>query len=151
MTVGFGIDLGPASVRVSRALLETWQIGVDELTAAALANLRQRAFAPWLPPLVREPIAGHATIAFQSEDGWASTLLLAPDALEHVMGVEPRLFIAPMRDLLLGLPPDVDPELACWLTEEFEALDPNALALEGFLWRDRTIECRPIRPTALSA
>jgi hypothetical protein len=151
VTVGFGIDLGPASVRVSRMLLESWGISVEELTTTALANLRRRAFAPALPPVVREPIAGHPTIAFQSEDGWASALLLAPDALERVMGVEPRLFIAPMRDLLVGLPPDVDPEMACWLTEEFEALDPNALALEGFLWRDRTLTCQPIRPTAMSA
>ena len=150
VTVGFGIDLGPASVRVSRPLLQDWGIDAEELTARALANLRHRAFAPSLPPLVRGPLAGQPTVAFQSEDGWASTLLLAPDALERVMGAEPRLFIAPMRDLLIGLPHDVEPELACWLTEEFEALDPNALALEGFLWRDRRLECRPIR-TALSA
>ena len=151
VTVGFGIDLGPAAVRVSRPLLETWGIGVDELASTALDNLRSRAFAPGLPRLVREPIAGHPTIAFQSEDGWASALLLAPDALERVMGVEPRLFVAPMRDLLIGLPPDVDPELACWITEEFEVLDPNALALEGFLWQDGRLECRPIRPAAMSA
>jgi hypothetical protein len=151
VSVGFGIDLGPASVRVSRMLLESWGIDVDELTSTALANLRRRAFAPALPAVVREPIAGHPTVAFQSQDGWASALLLAPDALERVMGLEPRLFIAPMRDLLVGLPPDVDPDLACWLTEEFEALDPNALALEGFLWQDRRLECRPIRSTAMTA
>jgi hypothetical protein len=151
VTVGFGIDLGPAAVRVSRPLLDGWGISVDELTMTALANLRRRAFATSLPPLVRQPIAGHPTIAFQSEDGWASVLLLAPDALERVMGVEPRLFIAPMRDLLVGLPPDVDRDLACWLTEEFEALDPNALALEGFLWRDARLETVPIRAAAVSA
>jgi hypothetical protein len=151
VTVGFGIDLGPASVRVSRPLIDGWGITVDELTTTALTNLRKRAFASALPPVIREPIAGHPTVAFQSEDGWASALLLAVDALEHVMGAEPRLFIAPMRDLLVGLPPDVDPDLACWLTEEFEALDPNALALEGFLWRDRNLETLPIRRTAMSA
>jgi hypothetical protein len=151
VTVGFGIDLGPASVRVSRSLLDDWGIGIDELTTTALANLRDRAFAQALPPVVREAIGGHPTVAFQSEDGWASVLLLAPDALERVMGREPRLFIAPMRDLLLGLPPDVDPALACWLTEEFEALDPNALALEGFLWQDGRVECRPIRTAVMSA
>jgi hypothetical protein len=151
VTVGFGVDLGPAAVRVSRGLLDEWGVDLQEVTATALGNLRDRAFAPSLPPLVREPIAGHPTIAFQSEDGWASTLLLAPDALERVMGPEPRLFVAPMRDLLIGLPPDVDPELACWLTEEFEALDPNALALEGFLWRDGRIQTLPIRTAVLSA
>ena len=151
VTVGFGIDLGPAAVRVTRSLVEAWGVDLQEVTRTALVNLRRRASAPALPPLVREPIAGHPTIAFQSEDGWASTLLLAPDALERVMGPEPRLFVAPMRDLLIGLPPDVDPELACWLTEEFEALDPNALALEGFLWRDGRIETLPIRTAVLSA
>src|SRR3954447_1237614 len=151
VTVGFGIDLGPAAVRVTRSLVDGWGVDVADVTATAMGNLRRRAFAPALPPLVREPIAGHPTIAFQSEDGWASTLLLVPDALERVMGPEPRLFIAPMRDLLIGLPPDVDPELACWLTEEFEALDPNALALEGFRWRDGRVETVPIRAAVLSA
>ncbi len=151
VTVGFGIDLGPAAVRVTTSLVEGWGVDVADVTATALVNLRRRAFAPALPPLVREPIAGHPTIAFQSDDGWASTLLLAPDALERVMGPEPRLFVAPMRDLLIGLPPDVDPELACWLTEEFEALDPNALALEGFLWRDGRVVTVPIRTAVLTA
>ena len=149
---GVRIDLGAGGrARHDVQLVEGWGVDVADVTADALVNLRRRAFAPALPPLVREPIAGHSTIAFQSDDGWASTLLLAPDALERVMGPEPRLFVAPMRDLLIGLPPDVDPELACWLTEEFEALDPNALALEGFLWRDRRVMTVPIRTAVLTA
>jgi hypothetical protein len=42
------------------------------------------------------------------------------------------------------LPPAVDLEFATWLTEEFEASDPNALRLEAFEWRDRAMRCRPL-------
>jgi hypothetical protein len=37
-----------------------------------------------------------------------------------------------MRDILIALPPNVDPGFAAWLAEEWEALDPNHLHLGGF-------------------
>jgi hypothetical protein len=70
--------------------------------------------------------------------------VLVPEALERLFGRAPALFIAPSRDLLVRLPPDVDLEFATWLTEEFEAADPNALRLEGFEWRDGAVRCRPL-------
>jgi hypothetical protein len=61
-----------------------------------------------------------------------------------LFGPRPALLIAPARDLLIGLPHDVDLGFATWLAEEFEATDPNALRLEAFEWRDGTIACRPL-------
>ena len=55
---------------------------------------------------------GIPTIAFQSREGWASALLLMPDALCRVLGERSGLVLAPMRDLVLRLPLDTDPELA---------------------------------------
>jgi hypothetical protein len=37
-----------------------------------------------------------------------------------------------MRDLLIALPPDTEPEIASWLHGEFAAPDPNFLAPLGF-------------------
>ncbi len=144
VTVGFGVDLGLAFARVAKVHLDGWPIDIAGLTERALRNLRKRARRARGYDLVREPIGGVPTIAFQSRDGWASTAILIPEAIERLFGPGPTLFIAPSRDLLVGLPDDVDLEFATWLTEEFEAADPNALRLEAFEWRRGTVRCRPL-------
>ena len=94
--------------------------------------------------------AAFPTVAFQSRDGWASTAVLVPEAIERLFGPEPALLIAPSRDLLVRLPADVDLAFATWLAEEFEADDPNALRLEAFEWRDDTVRCRPLLRDAVA-
>jgi hypothetical protein len=144
VTVGFGVDLGLAFARVATVHLRDWPVDLAGLTERALRNLRKRARHARDYDLVREPIGSVPTIAFQSRDGWASTVVLVPEAIERLFGPGPALFIAPSRDLLVGLPVDVDVEFATWLAEEFEASDPNALRLEAFEWRDGTVRCRPL-------
>jgi len=144
VTIGFGVDAGPAFVRVAEALLADWPVDREALTERALANLRARAIGLRGHDFVREPVGGVPTVTFQSRAGWASTAILIPEAIERLFGPEPRLFIAPGRDLLVGLPLDVDPEFATWLTEELEALDPNALRLESFEWRAGSVSCRAL-------
>jgi hypothetical protein len=148
--VGFGIDLGLAFARVALLHLEGWPIDLAGLTDRALRNLRRRARDARDFDLVSEPIAGVLTTAFQSRDGWASTAVLVPEALERLFGPAPALLIAPSRDLLIALPDDVDLEFATWLAEEFEADDPNALRLEGFEWRDGVVRCRPLARDAVA-
>jgi hypothetical protein len=150
VTVGFGIDLGLAFARVATIHLEGWPVDLSGLTERALRNLRRRVRDAQDFDLVREPIAGVPTTAFQSRDGWASTAVLVPEAIERLFGPAPALFIAPSRDLLLGLPDDVDLEFATWLAEEFEADDPNALRLEAFEWRDGVVRCRPLARDAVA-
>jgi hypothetical protein len=144
VTIGFGVDLALAFARVGTAQLAGWPVDLAGLTERALRNLRHRARRARDYDLVREPIGGFPTVAFQSRDGWASTAVLLPDALERLFGPEPALLIAPSRDLLVRLPDDVDLAFATWLAEEFEADDPNALRLEAFEWRDGTVRCRPL-------
>ncbi|MEA2632214.1 MAG: hypothetical protein QOE66_2433 [Chloroflexota bacterium] len=145
VTVGFGIDLGLAFARVAAAHLDDWPVDLPGLTDRALRNLRHRARHASDYDLVSDAIGGIPTVVFQSRDGWASTAILVPEAIERFFGSGPALFIAPSRDLLVGLPVDVDLEFATWLAEEFEAEDPNALRLEAFEWRDRTVRCRPLQ------
>ncbi len=144
VTIGFGVDMGFAFGRVAANQLEAWPVDLAGLTERALRNLRKRARHATGYDLVKEPIGGVPAVAFQSRDGWASTVVLVAEAVERLFGRDPALFIAPSRDLLVRLPPDVDLGLATWLTEEFEATDPNALRLEGFEWRDGTMRCRPL-------
>jgi hypothetical protein len=150
VTVGFGIDLGLAFARVAMAHVEAWPVDLGALTERALKNLRRRARRARDYDLVREPVGGVPTVAFQSRDGWASTTILIPEAIERLFGPDPALFIAPSRDLLVRLPDDVEVAFATWLAEEFEAADPNALRLEAFEWRDGTVRCRPLARDAVA-
>jgi hypothetical protein len=150
VTIGFGVDLGLAFARVGTGHLEHWPVDLAGLTERAIRNLRRRARHARDYDLVSEPIDGVTTVAFQSRDGWASTAILVPEAIERLFGPRPALFIAPSRDLLIGLPEDVDLGFATWLAEEFEAEDPNALRLEAFEWRDGTIRCRPLTRDAVA-
>jgi hypothetical protein len=151
VSIGFAADVGPSFAHVHAGMLEDWGIEPDGLTEVAFDNLRRCIRDRTGGTLVREPVDDVPTIAFQSGDGWASTLLLVPDLIDDVLGPGDRLFVAPMRDVLIDLPPGVDVEFATWLTCEFEALDPNALCLEGFLYQGRKLSIVPLERGATLA
>lgn len=142
--VGFGIDLGPAITFVSTTLVERWQVDPPTLAQAALANVRQRADSCGRDQVVESQIADVPVRLLQSRVGIAASLLLAPDCLERFFGSGPSLLLAPMRDLLVALPADVDREFAAWLAEEWEALDPNHLHLGGFRYERGVVVVEPL-------
>jgi hypothetical protein len=151
VSIGFAADVGPSFAHVHQGMLDEWAIDLDTLAACAFENLRQTILHRDPGNLVREPVGGVPTIAYQSGEGWASTLLLVPDLIEDVLGPGDRLFIAPMRDLLIDLPPGVDLGFASWLAGEFEALDPNSLCLEGFRYEDGELSIVPLERGAVPA
>jgi hypothetical protein len=127
LRISYGVDIGPAFWYVSEKQLPGWGITVEELAERALANVRARAAARSMIGLIHEVVADVPTFAFQSREGWASALLLLPDELTRVFGEEPRLILAPMRDVIFALPPDADREFARWFLDELCSLDMNAL------------------------
>ena len=142
---GFGIDIGPAFLVVGESLLGTWPIGPADLVATALENLRTRLRPVRPRDLVRQAIDGVPVRVLQSGLGCASALILAPDALARVFGETPQTFIAPMRDLLISLPPDADRSFVAWLNEEFAEMDPNGLALDAFEWENSALRYEVLR------
>jgi hypothetical protein len=144
VSIGFAADVGPSFAHVHQGMLDDWKIDLEALSAVAFANLRRSIIDRDAGNLVREPVDGVPTVVYQSGDGWASTLLLVPDLIEDVLGPGERLFLAPMRDVLIDLPPGVDLGFASWLTSEFEALDPNALCLEAFLYEGGRLTIVPL-------
>jgi hypothetical protein len=129
---GFGIDIGPAFLVVGESLLASWSIGPADLVATALANLRAR-MQPLRPrDLVRQSLDGIPVRILQSGLGCASALVLVPDELRRILGPDPQLLIAPMRDLVISMPPDTDRAFAAWINDEFAEMDPNGLALDAF-------------------
>ena len=145
VAVGFGLDMGPAVAFVGDEQLASWGVGRLDVVDAALANVRRIASGLDPRAVVREPIGDVPTLSLQSGMNIASTLLLVPDVVPHFFGVGPHVLLAPMRDVLIALPGDVDLEFARWLGGEFEALDPNCLNLGAFRHDAGAIVVQPSR------
>jgi hypothetical protein len=145
---GFGIDIGPAFLVVGKSLLESWPVGPAELVATALENLRARLRPVRPRDLVRQPIDGVPVRVLQSGAGCASALVLVPDELQRIFGAAPQVLVAPMRDLLVSLPHDVDRSFAGWLNAEFAEMDPNGLDLDAFVLEDGVLRYEALRPQA---
>ncbi len=144
IAVGFGIDTGPAFINVTAGLLEDWSVGLGDLTATGLANLHSLAARVNRRAILHQHVGELPVEALQTGFHIGSTLVLAPSELVRLFGAEPRTFIAPMRDLLLGLPADVDDELCGWLFDEFASQDPNCLAPRRFAFDGQSISVLPL-------
>jgi hypothetical protein len=142
--VGFGIDLGPALTFITTELLDRWRVDPASLAASALVNLRAAARDCGPEDVLHDHIAEMPVSIVQTGRGIAASLLLVPDCLERVLGPDDRFLLAPMRDILIALPPNVDREFAAWLANEWEALDPNHLHLGGFRYGSGRITPEPI-------
>ena len=130
--VVLGLDIGPAMLFVAHEQLARWGASAEAAFEHALDNVRRRAAERRQFALVHERIADVPTLAFQSREGWASSLLLLPEELARVFGERTGLILAPMRDLVMCLPLDVEREFAQWLLDEFAEVDMNALDLPPF-------------------
>ena len=137
--VGFGIDVGPAVMYVGPPLLKQWGIGTPTLVEAALANVRRLAEECDSRDVLDDHITDVPVSILQTQLGIAAALVLVPEHLERFFGRGPHLLLAPMRDLLLALPANVDREFAGWLADELEAIDPNHLHLGGFVHERGTV------------
>ena len=142
---GFGIDIGPAFLVVGETLLASWPIGAADLVATGLANLRRRMHGVTGRDLVAQAVDGVSIRVLQSGVGCASALVLAPDELARIFGTDAQCFLAPMRDLLIALPADVDRGFAGWLNEEFSSMDPNGLELDAFVLEDGALRYEALR------
>lgn len=136
LRVGLGLDIGPAMLFVGADQLATWGVSADQAFDRALDNLHASVASRKQFALMHERIGGVPTIAFQSREGWASSLLLLPNELKRVLGEEDGLILAPMRDLILHLPLHTEPGLVLFLLEEFAEADMNALDLPLFVLLD---------------
>jgi hypothetical protein len=134
---GFGIDFGPAFSHITAAQVERWGIDQATLLGTALENLRVLTRSE--PPRVeRIRPDGVDTIAIQGQ-GWGSALILVPEVLRPILGDEPRLLLAPVRNTLVALPEDVDPELAFRMWEAIAEGCHDELDLNLLRWTGATV------------
>lgn len=132
LTVALGADIGPAFLYIGRDVLAKWPVTPDEAFERAMANLRASIDGERYLEMEYGTVADVPLWWYQSHGGLASGLLLLEDELARRYGPEPRLFIAPMRNLLIAAPFDADRGLVGWLRDEISAEDPNGLDLPIF-------------------
>jgi hypothetical protein len=144
LSVGFGVDIGPAFLNVSPEMLEGWGRTADEVLSRALQNLEARMAAVSPDDLIDGSIGEVPVRALQSPTGSASTYVLRPVALGRIFGAHLQLLIAPMRNLLISMPAGADRAMAAWIFEEFAAQDPNCLAPAAFLVGDGVLAVEPL-------
>jgi hypothetical protein len=134
---GFGIDFGPAFSHITAAQVERWGIDQATLLGTALENLRALTYRE--PPRVeRIRPDGVDTVAIQGQ-GWGSALILVPEVLRPILGDEPRLLLAPVRNTLVALPDDVDPDLAFRMWEAIAEGCHDELDLNLLRWTGATV------------
>ncbi len=144
LSVGFGVDIGPAFITISPEMAADWGVPPDEILGRAVANLEQR-MAAVRPRDVHDGTIGDVQVRIlQSPTGSASTYVLAPGALGRILGPHRQLLLAPMRNLLLSLPVTADRDFAAWLFDEFASQDPNCLAPAAFVVGDGTLALEPL-------
>lgn len=148
---GFGIDIGPAFLVVGEALLAAWPVDPAGLVARALANLADRMRPVHARDVVQLEVDGVPARVLQSGLGCASALVLLPDELRRILGPRRQCVLAPMRDVLVSLPHDVDRGFARWLNDELAEMDPNGLALDAFLLDGGTLRYERLLSTTPSA
>jgi hypothetical protein len=144
VAVGYAIDIGPAFMAVGADLLRSWGIPLADVQARALANTIARASRVDPSVIVHGSIDVAPTKWLQTEHSIGSVLVLVPDELRRLFCPDPAFFITPMRDLIIGLPGDVDRELAAWLWLEVASLDPNCLGPIGYRFDGWSITPEPL-------
>ncbi len=117
-------------------MLESWSVAFDDAFDHAMDNLKAQVAAERYLEMEYETLDGVPFWWYQSSGGLASGLLLLESELAQRYGPEPRLLIAPMRNLLLAAPFDADRELVGWLRDEISFEDPNGLDLPIFALLD---------------
>jgi hypothetical protein len=132
VNVALGLDIGPAFLYVGQSMLASWPVTGDEALGRAMSNLRASVTDERYVEMEYGTVADIPIWWYQSHGGLASGLLLLEDELNARYGDEPRLLVAPMRNLLLAAPFDADREVLALLRDEIAYEDPNGLDLPIF-------------------
>ena len=151
VTVGFGVDARSGLHAVSTAHWRTGRSISPDLAERALAQP-----APARPgrgrtrPPSRLDRRTCRSVVFQSRDGWASTTVLLPEEIDRLFGPWPALFVAPSRDLLIGLPGRRRPGVRDVADRGIRGGRSERAAARGLRVARRNVRCRPLARAAVA-
>jgi hypothetical protein len=134
---GFGIDLGPAFSHVSKSMVDRWDVDEMTILSTALANLGRVVVEQ--PPIVQRFRHDDAEVIAIQGHGWGSSLVLLPEALAPILGGEPRILLAPVRNLLVALPEDVGDGFALDVWQAITDGAHDELDVDPLSWTGATV------------
>lgn len=137
ITTGFGIDFGPAFSHVTVELVERWGVDHATLLGVALENLRRRIVEE--PPVVQRFRSDGVGITAIQGQGWGSSLLLLPDVLRTIIGDDPQVLLAPVRNTIVALPEATEPHVAVDIWDAIAAGAHDELDVDPMRWTGRTV------------
>ena len=132
----FGIDLGGHFPIVDRIVTERWECTVEQLQAAAMANLERRVGAIPTSAVQHAVMSGRAFRLLRSPAGCASSILLVPDQLRRLLGGHDQVLAAPGRHTLLSFPASAPVHTTAEITVDIEQGELAPLFLDPFLLCD---------------
>jgi hypothetical protein len=136
--VGFGLDIGPAMHVLDAGFPERWGVDHATLLSTSLANLQRLVREE--PPIIqrfRDELAGD--IVSIGGQGWGSALLLLPDVLHEILGDEPRVLLAPVRNHLIALTMDVTLDTCSTIWAALADGAHDELDVPLYFWEDRQV------------
>jgi|GEM_PF-1642535 len=133
--VGFGLDIGPAMHVLDTEYPGRWGVDHATLLAASLANLERLVRSE--PPVIQrfnDELAGD--VVSIGGQGWGSALLLLPDVLQQILGDEPRVLLAPVRNHLIALSMDATIESCSSIWAALADGGNDELDVPLYFWED---------------
>lgn len=112
---------------------------MDEATllGTALENLRRLVVDE--PPRIERFEHAGAAVMTVSGQGWGSSLVLLPDVLRPHLGADPRVLLTPVRNTVVALPDDVDPDLAYDIWDALAHGAHDELDVQPLRWTGSTV------------
>ena len=135
--VSFAIEVDVAYVNVNQEQLDRWEMTIEQVVPAAMANLR-RTVGTWSGSAYQDSADGIHVQMLRGWPQWAVSLILLPDELKRLFGPQDQLLVAPYACNLMSLPIDVDRDVAADLVDLFGFVNPRSLllGLPAFALRD---------------
>ena len=107
-------------------------------TSSALPHHR-RAVVRREPPIVERLDPDGAPITVVQGQGWGSSLLLLPEVLAPLIGSDPRLLLAPVRNTLVAVPDAASIDFVEDLYMAIAGGAPDALDPRILRWTGRAV------------
>lgn len=134
---GFGIDLGPAFTHVTASQLSAWGVDRSTIFATALDNLRRLSTTE--RPDVQTIALGETDLLAICGQGWGSALLLVPEVLGPILGPDPMLLMAPVRNTILAIPEGVGVDVVVGLWQAVADGAHDELDVDPVRWTGSAI------------
>jgi len=115
---------------------ERWECSFGQLLDTALRNLGHRAARIGLDRVQGGVLSGREVRLLRGRPRWASSMLLAPEALFRLFGSHDQILVAPAADCLVSFPLDTPSLTVADTVVDFERASRRPLWLDPFVISD---------------